>query len=130
MRVRHTKLLSLLFSLTTILLHAGEIPTDTLLAHFYNRAANLMEEGHYDEAQRSFDSAFATRNVKHSFMYPILLNEQATLLVYVGKTEEAFAMKDRLVFLDIQVDTSEHVYPMQIKDGSMRDMWLSKTERT
>ena len=71
MRVRHTKLLSLLFSLTTILLHAGEIPTDTLLAHFYNRAANLMEEGHYDEAQRSFDSAFATRNVKHSFMYPI-----------------------------------------------------------
>ena len=79
MRVRHTKLLSLLFSLTTILLHAGEIPTDTLLAHFYNRAANLMEEGHYDEAQRSFDSAFATRNVKHSFMYPILLNEQATL---------------------------------------------------
>ena len=42
MRVRHTKLLSLLFSLTTILLHAGEIPTDTLLAHFYNRAANLM----------------------------------------------------------------------------------------
>ncbi|WP_414705880.1 hypothetical protein, partial [Pseudomonas sp.] len=24
----------------------------------------------------------------------------------------------------------EHVYPMQIKDGSMRDMWLSKTERT
>ncbi len=85
MRVRHTKLLSLLFSLTTILLHAGEIPTDTLLAHFYNRAANLMEEGHYDEAQRSFDSAFATRNVKHSFMYPILLNEQATLLILCGK---------------------------------------------
>ena len=46
------------------------------------------------------------------------------------KMAEAFAMKDRLVFLDIQVDTSEHVYPMQIKDGSMRDMWLSKTERT
>ncbi|HHX34490.1 MAG TPA: acetolactate synthase 3 large subunit [Gammaproteobacteria bacterium] len=46
------------------------------------------------------------------------------------KMEEAFAMKNRLVFLDIQVDTSEHVYPMQIRDGSMRDMWLSKTERT
>ncbi len=44
--------------------------------------------------------------------------------------EKAFAMKDRLVFLDIQVDTSEHVYPMQIRDGAMRDMWLSKTERT
>ncbi|WP_421682096.1 acetolactate synthase 3 large subunit [Stutzerimonas urumqiensis] len=44
--------------------------------------------------------------------------------------EEAFAMKNRLVFLDIQVDPSEHVYPMQIRDGAMRDMWLSKTERT
>ena len=44
--------------------------------------------------------------------------------------EEAFALKDRLVFLDIHVDVSEHVYPMQIRDGSMRDMWLSKTERT
>ena len=46
------------------------------------------------------------------------------------KMEEAFAMKDRLVFLDILVDTNEHVYPMHIKDGAMRDMWLSKTERT
>ena len=107
MRVRHTKLLSLLFSLTTILLHAGEIPTDTLLAHFYNRAANLMEEGHYDEAQRSFDSAFATRNVKHSFMYPILLNEQATLLIYVGKTEEAFAMKKNMLPYLPQIDDLE-----------------------
>ena len=110
MRVRHTKLLSLLFSLTTILLHAGEIPTDTLLAHFYNRAANLMEEGHYDEAQRSFDSAFATRNVKYSFMYPILLNEQATLLVYVGKTEEAFAMKKNVLpYLPQINDLEKHI---------------------
>jgi len=46
------------------------------------------------------------------------------------KMAEAFAMKDRLVFLDIAVDTSEHVYPMQIRGGAMRDMWLSKTERT
>ncbi len=44
--------------------------------------------------------------------------------------EEAFALKDTLVFMDIYVDPTEHVYPMQIKDGSMRDMWLSKTERT
>ncbi len=45
--------------------------------------------------------------------------------------EEAFAMKDRLVFLDIAVDNTEHVYPMQIRDGAMRDMWLRlKTERT
>ncbi|WP_252178229.1 acetolactate synthase 3 large subunit [Endozoicomonas sp. 4G] len=44
--------------------------------------------------------------------------------------EEAFSLKDRLVFMDIQVDPNEHVYPMQIKDGSMCDLWLSKTERT
>ncbi len=44
--------------------------------------------------------------------------------------EEAFSLKDRLVFMDIQVDPNEHVYPMQIKDGNMCDLWLSKTERT
>ncbi|MCP8686350.1 acetolactate synthase 3 large subunit [Marinobacterium sedimentorum] len=43
---------------------------------------------------------------------------------------EAFAMKDRLVFMDIYVDQFEHVYPMQVPRGSMRDMWLTKTERT
>lgn len=44
--------------------------------------------------------------------------------------DEAFALKDRLVFMDIYVDSTEHVYPMHIADGAMRDMWLSKTERT
>lgn len=43
---------------------------------------------------------------------------------------EAFSLKDRLVFMDIYVDPNEHVYPMSIKGGSMRDMLLSKTERT
>lgn len=41
-----------------------------------------------------------------------------------------FSHKDRLVFMDIQVDQNEHVYPMQIKFGAMDDMRLSKTERT
>lgn len=44
--------------------------------------------------------------------------------------EKAFAMKDRLVFLDIKTDATEHVYPMQIGGGAMCDMWLNKTERT
>ncbi|HQN42006.1 MAG TPA: thiamine pyrophosphate-dependent enzyme, partial [Pseudomonadales bacterium] len=44
--------------------------------------------------------------------------------------ERCFAMKDRLVFMDIYVDPEEHVYPMHVPQGSMRDMWLSKTERT
>jgi acetolactate synthase-1/2/3 large subunit len=47
-----------------------------------------------------------------------------------SKMEECFAMKDRLVFMDIYVDPDEHVYPMQIPTGSMKDMILSKTERT
>lgn len=41
-----------------------------------------------------------------------------------------FSHKDKLVFMDIQVDQNEHVYPMQIKFGAMDDMRLSKTERT
>ena len=46
------------------------------------------------------------------------------------KMAEAFAMKDKLVFIDVSVDATEHVYPMAIKGGSMKDMYLSKTERT
>lgn len=47
-----------------------------------------------------------------------------------AKMEECFAMKDRVVFMDIDIDPDEHVYPMQIQTGSMKDMLLSKTERT
>ncbi|MEH6638221.1 MAG: acetolactate synthase 3 large subunit [Porticoccaceae bacterium] len=46
------------------------------------------------------------------------------------KMRECFSLKDRVVFMDIQVDPNEHVYPMHVAPGSMRDMWLSKTERT
>ncbi|OEH68369.1 acetolactate synthase 3 large subunit [Psychrobacter sp. Choline-02u-13] len=43
---------------------------------------------------------------------------------------EAMAMKDKLVFIDVYVDRNEHVYPMQIAGQAMRDMWLTKGERT
>jgi acetolactate synthase-1/2/3 large subunit len=46
------------------------------------------------------------------------------------KLKECFDMKDRVVFMDIYVDPSEHVYPMQIPLQSVGDMFLSKTERT
>lgn len=36
----------------------------------------------------------------------------------------------QLVFVDVVVDGSEHVYPMHIRGGGMDQMWLSKTERT
>ena len=47
-----------------------------------------------------------------------------------AKMEECFAMRDRVVFMDIDIDPDEHVYPMHIQTGSMKDMLLSKTERT
>jgi acetolactate synthase-1/2/3 large subunit len=46
------------------------------------------------------------------------------------KMREAFSLKDRLVFLDVFIDPMEHVYPMHVApNGSMKDMWLSKTKR-
>jgi len=42
------------------------------------------------------------------------------------KLEQAFAIKDRLVFVDVCIDEKEHVYPMQIKHGSVDEMWLTK----
>ncbi|MGV3591471.1 MAG: acetolactate synthase 3 large subunit [Gammaproteobacteria bacterium] len=46
------------------------------------------------------------------------------------KMAQAFAMKDKLVFIDVYVDPEEHVYPMAIRGGAMSEMFLSKTERT
>ena len=46
------------------------------------------------------------------------------------KMKEAFALKDKLVFVDVLVDPDEHVYPMAVKGGAMKDMFLSKSERT
>lgn len=47
-----------------------------------------------------------------------------------SELKRALDMKDKLVFVDITVDETEHVYPMQIKGEGMDKMWLSKTERT
>lgn len=45
------------------------------------------------------------------------------------KMAEAFALKDKLVFIDVLVDEKEHVYPMQIRLGAIDDMWLKKGEK-
>lgn len=42
---------------------------------------------------------------------------------------KAMAMKERLVFVDIVIDETEHVYPMQIKGGAVDDMWIRKGEK-
>ncbi|VEI57413.1 acetolactate synthase large subunit [Pasteurella multocida] len=44
------------------------------------------------------------------------------------KLTQAFSIKDRLVFVDINVDATEHVYPMQVRGGAMNEMILTKSE--
>lgn len=103
-------LYSLLFLLVATISPTRAIPTDTLLTQFYVRAANLMEIGRYDDAQATFDSAFAVKGVKQSSVYPVLLNEQATLLIYLGKTEEAFEMKKSVLpYLPQMADLEKHI---------------------
>ncbi|AFI45533.1 acetolactate synthase 3 large subunit [Pasteurella multocida subsp. multocida] len=45
------------------------------------------------------------------------------------KLIQAFSMKDKLVFVDINVDATEHVYPMQVRGGAMNEMILTKPEK-
>ena len=67
--------------------------------------------------------AEAYGHVGISISHPAELEEKLALAL------ETVA-NDLLVFVDVNVDGSEHVYPMQIRGGSMDEMWLSKTERT
>ena len=45
-----------------------------------------------------------------------------------SKLKEAFSIKNKLVFVDINVDETEHVYPMQVRGGAMNEMILSKPQ--
>ena len=45
-----------------------------------------------------------------------------------SKLKEAFDIKNKLVFVDINVDETEHVYPMQVRGGAMNEMILSKPQ--
>lgn len=45
-----------------------------------------------------------------------------------SKLQEAFSIKNKLVFVDINVDETEHVYPMQVRGGAMNEMILSKPQ--
>ncbi|TCP95395.1 acetolactate synthase large subunit [Cricetibacter osteomyelitidis] len=46
-----------------------------------------------------------------------------------SKLREAFAVKNKLVFVDVLVDQHEHVYPMQVRGGAMNEMILTKPEK-
>lgn len=103
----------LLFLLLSSSLHAEQIPLDSTLTRLYTHAADLMSEGgqnNYEKAQRTFDSAFAIRGVEQSPIFPILLNEQATLLVYIGEGERAFEMKKKVLpYLPKIKDLEKHI---------------------
>jgi acetolactate synthase-1/2/3 large subunit len=74
----------------------------------------------------------------HSYMESLpdfqqLIGAYGFLAIKVERLEDlepalarAFANQDELVFVDIDVDPREHVYPMHIARGSMADMQLSK----
>lgn len=78
----------------------------------------------------------------HSYMDSLpdfvkLVESYGHIGLRINKTEELetkliLALKKlsegNLVFLDIQIDNSEHVYPMQIQGGGMNEMWLRKKE--
>lgn len=110
MKTQCTVFLLWLFTLLCLPLQAEDIPVDTLLTRLYTRAANLMEEGLYKEAQLTFDTAFATRGMEQSPVYPVLLNEQGTLFVYMGKMKEAIEMKKQTMrYLPRIEDLEKHI---------------------
>ena len=77
--LRCVMLLFFTVCLPVCMMRAEKVLTDTLLMRLYDKAAALMGESMYDSAQYFFDKAFATPGVEQSPVYPILLNEQATL---------------------------------------------------
>lgn len=106
----HLILLVFAFAVSLSGSKAEALPTDTILSHLYDQAASLMEEGEYDSAQACFDRAFATQGVTESPIYPILLNEQATLLFYVGELERSLEMKKSVLpYLPEVEDLEKHV---------------------
>ena len=44
------------------------------------------------------------------------------------KLQQVFSIKNKLVFVDVNVDANEHVYPMQVRGGAMNEMILTKPE--
>lgn len=87
--------------LYVVLLHypitCQSLPLDTILTRWYDKASSLMANGAYDSAQYYFDRAFTVKEVKQSSVYPILLNEQATLFFYKGNLSSALETKKKVL---------------------------------
>lgn len=108
--LRCVMLLFFTVCLPVCMMRAEKVLTDTLLMRLYDKAAALMGESMYDSAQYFFDKAFATSGVEQSPVYPILLNEQATLFIYRGENEKGFDMKlSVLPYLSQVTDLEKHI---------------------
>ena len=108
--LRCVMLLFFTVCLPVCMMRAEKVLTDTLLMRLYDKAAALMGESMYDSAQYFFDKAFATPGVEQSPVYPILLNEQATLFIYRGENEKGFDMKlSVLPYLSQVTDLEKHI---------------------
>ncbi len=59
----------------------------------YEQASELMSRNQLEEAQQLFDRAFAMPDVTTDGIYPLLLNEQATLFTWRGERAKAIAAK-------------------------------------
>lgn len=113
MKVYHQILSAALLFVLVLPLRAEKTPADTLLMRLYTRAADLMSKGgkaNYEKAQHTFDSAFAIPGAEQSPIYPILLNEQATLLIYIGEGGRAMEMKKSVLpYLPQIKDLETHI---------------------
>lgn len=66
-------------------------------AALYEQASELMGDNRLEEAQQLFDRAFAIPNVEKDTIYPLLLNEQATLLTWRGERVKAINTKRAVI---------------------------------
>ena len=77
----------------------------------YEQASELMAGGDLAAAQQQFDKAFAIAGVKNDPVYPLLLNEQATLMTWRGERRKAINAKRAVIpmlksFNDTELDVS------------------------
>lgn len=98
----------------TLLLIAGRpmhADAGSKAAQLFEQASELMSENRLEEAQKIFDRAFAIPNVAMDSVYPLLLNEQATLLTWRGERRDAINAKRAVIpmlksFGDPELDVS------------------------
>lgn len=90
---------------------AAEEEQQSVAAKFYGQASELMAAGELDKAQECFDKAFATPSIENDDAFPLLLNEQATLLTWRGERRKAIDTKRSVIpllksFGDTELDVS------------------------